>query len=264
MAFNLASVSNQTRLRAPRIVLLGESKVGKSTLASQAESPIIIQIKNEEGLDDIPCARFPVCSTFQEVMQCISSLYTDNHEYHTVVIDSASALEPLVWQSVCRRNGNVDSIEKAGGGYGKGFLFALDEWRQLVEGLDALRSAREMASILIGHTRVRRYDDPLEGSYDRFEWDINTKAESFLFRWADAILFAAFKTVVRHEGVGFNKEVKRAIDITNGARYLYTQRRPGHPGGGRGIWGRLSYELPLSWPALMDAVAAAQQRNAAQ
>ncbi len=261
MAFDLSSVTSGVRLRAPRVILLGESKVGKSTLASQADSPIVIQIKNEEGLDDIPCSRFPVSTTFQEVMLCIESLYREEHQYKTVVIDSASALEPLIWQSVCRRNGNVDSIEKAGGGFGKGFLFALDEWRQLAEGLDALRSTREMASILIGHTRVRRYDDPLEGSYDRFEWDINTKAESFLFRWADAVLFAAFKTIVRREEVGFNKEIKRAIDITGGARYLYTQRRPGHPGGGRGVWGRLPYELPLSWGSLMDSVATASQHG---
>jgi len=254
MAFNLDSITSGICVRPPRIILLGEPKVGKSTMASQAPNPIFIPIAKEDGLDSIECAQFPVSNSFADVMSCLGTLYTENHEHQTVVIDSASALEPLVWSAVCQRSGPVNSIEKVGGGYGKGYAFALDEWRQLAEGLDALRDKKTMACILTGHTKVRRYDDPLEGSYDRHEWDIHTKAESFLYRWADAVLFAAFKTVVFREDVGFNKEKKRGIDTSSGQRFLYTQRRPGHPGGGRGSWGKLPYELPLDWNSLAGAL----------
>jgi hypothetical protein len=162
-----------------------------------------------------------------------------------------------VWKAVCEEDEKrPENIEKVGGGYGKGYLFAVDKWRQLTKALDALRDTKCMSCILIGHTRVRRYDDPIEGSYDRFEWDIHAKAENMMYRWCDSILFASFKAaIVRKEEVGFDKTVKRAIDISQGERYLYTQKRPGHPGGGRGIWGRLPYEIPMSWDSLMDAAA---------
>ena len=266
MAFDLASISHETRIRAPRIIVIGESKVGKSTFAASAPNPAILPIKGEEGVDDLrnsisgeklAVEPLPVCLSLDDVMGWFGALYTQEHDYQTVVVDSASTLEHLVWEDVCRRNGNVDGIEKVGGGWAKGYTESLPVWRRITEALDALRADRGMASIIIGHTRIRRHDDPLEGGYDRFEWDIHDKASSLLFRWADAILFAGFKTVVRHEDVGFGKEAKRAIDITGGQRFLYTQHRPGHPGGGRGVYGRLSYELPLLWSAFQDAVAAA-------
>ena len=60
---------------------------------------------------------------------------------------------------------------------------------------------------------------------------------------------------------GFNGEKKRAIDGANGMRFLYTQKRPSHPGGGRGMYGALPYELPLDWASFQAAVAAAMGNN---
>jgi hypothetical protein len=192
-------------------------------------------------------------------MSALYSLYSEQNSYGTVVIDSASALEPLVWADVCQRNGNVDSIEKVNGGYGKGYIESVSAWRLLTEALDALRAELNMASILIGHVKVKRFDDPTGDSYDQYQFDINAQAANLLYRWADVILFANTKVIVKKEDVGFNKEKHRGIDITGGARFLYTQKSPAHPGGGRGVYGQLPYELPLSWANFMDAVAAASK-----
>jgi hypothetical protein len=78
-----------------------------------------------------------------------------------------------------------------------------------------------------------------------------------LKRWADVILFCNTKVSVKKEGedTTFSKAKKRGYDLTHGQRFLYTQKRPAHPGGGRGIYGSLAYELPLSWTAFEEAVA---------
>lgn len=256
MAFNLASVSNETRIRAPRIVLLGVEKIGKSTFAASSDAPIFIPMKGEEGIDSIAVPQFPTCHTLKDVLEAIYSLYSEQHNYGTVVIDSASALEPLVWLDVCQRHSNVDSIEKVGGGYGKGYTEAVSVWRTISSALDSLRDQRNMASIVIGHVKVKRFDDPAGPSYDQYQFDINDKAANLLYRWADVILFANTKVVVKTEE-HFGKEKGRGIDITGGARFLYTQKRPSHPGGGRGVFGQIPYELPLSWPSFLDAVQAA-------
>lgn len=241
-------------------MLLGVEKIGKSTFASQADNPIVISIKGEEGVDDLPVDKFPTCNSFDNVLECFGTLYQEAHNYHTVVVDSASALEPLVWAATCRRNGNAETIEKVGGGYAKGYTEALTEWRQITEALDSLRTARGMASIIIGHVRVKRFDDPGGDSYDQYQFDLNDKASNLLYRWADVLLFANTKVVVRKEDVGFNKKHARGIDIAEGQRFLYTQKRPAHPGGGRGVFGRLPYELPLSWVNFMDAVASVSKQ----
>lgn len=257
MSFNLASVTAEIRLRAPRIVLLGVEKIGKSTFAAGADSPIFVPVRGEEGIDALGVPQFPTCGTLADIMSCLYSLYSEQHSHGTVVIDSASALEPLVWADVCRENGNAGSIEKVNGGYGKGYIEAVSYWRRITEALDSLRNERNMASILIGHVKVKRFDDPAGDSYDQYQFDINEKAANLLYRWADVILFANTKVVVRKEDVGFNKKHATGVDINNGARFLYTQKKPAHPGGGRGAYGRLPYELPLSWVNFMDSVAAA-------
>lgn len=253
--FNLNSITQEKVIRPPRIILLGVEKIGKSTFAAGAESPVFVPIKGEEGIDDIDIPRFPTCQLYTQVEECISALYLESHQYKTVVLDSISALEPLVWADVCQKNGNATSIEKIGGGYGKGYTEALHLWHRLTEGLDSLRNHRNMASILIGHVKIKRFDDPCGESYDTYQCDLHDRATNLLYRWADVILFANTKVIVKKEAVGFGREKRRGIDAEPGDRFLYTQKRPSHPGGGRGIYGQLPYELPLSWQNFLDAIA---------
>jgi hypothetical protein len=265
----LESISIEAKMRAPRILLLGVEKIGKTSFACGCEfaesgellsagqnSPIVLPVKGEEGADDLAVGKFPTLQTFAETLQAIGALYNEPHEFGTCVIDSVSALEPLVWQDVCQAH-NADSIEQVGGGYGKGYTEALNRWRDLLAGLDALRAARNMATVLIGHAKVKRFDDPAGDSYDQYQLDLHDKAGAVLLRWADVILFANTKTTVKKEDAGFGKEKARGTDITGGKRFLYTQKRPAHPGGGRGVYGRLPYELPLSWTAFQSAITTA-------
>ena len=261
MAFDLASITTETRIRAPRIILLGVEKIGKSTFASGANNPVFIPIKGEEGIDDIAVPKFPVVREYGDLLSCFGTLYNTNHQHETVVIDSASTLEPIIWLDVCQRNGNVDSIEKVGGGYAKGYTEALSRWRQIAESLDALRSERNMASIIVGHVKVKRFDDPCGDSYDTYQFDLNDRASNLLYRWADVILFAKNKIVVKKEEVGFGKEKHRAIDISGGNRFLYTQKNPSYPAGGRGVFGHLPAEIPLTWNHFMDAVQVATTKR---
>ncbi len=256
MAFDLASISTGPGLRPPRIVLLGVEKIGKSTFAAGADSPIFLPIKGEEGIDDLDVPQFPLTQNVENVFEAFSTLYTDKHSHKTVVLDSASAFEPLIWKQVCQKHGNVDSIEKVGGGYAKGYTEALHEWRQITVALDALRNHRNMAIIIVGHVLVKRFDDPAGDSYDQYQFDLHAKAANLLYRWADVILFANTKVVVKETDVGFGKTKGRGLDNAGGQRFLYTQKHPAHPGGGRGAYGRLPYELPLSWANFQDAVAA--------
>ena len=272
MAFDLASISSEAVARAPRIVLLGVEKIGKTSFACGdrvadgkiveygLNAPVIVSVNGEQGADAIPVPKFPVAQSFSDVIEALASLYTGEHEFGTVVVDSVSALEPLIWAETCQEAG-VQSIEKVGGGYGKGYTEALSRWRRLLGGLDALRTKKGMASIVIGHTKVKAINNPDTDSYDAYQLDINDKAANLLFRWADLILFANTKVVVKKENTGFNGEKKRAIDAANGMRFLYTQKRPSHPGGGRGVYGALPYELPLDWASFQAAVAACMGSN---
>ena len=259
MSFSLANITQGAVYRPPRIVLLGVPKVGKSTFGANSDRPIFLPIKGEEGIDGLNVASFPPSQTFADLMSAILSLYRDEHNFGTVVIDSASALEPLIWEAVCRKH-NAATIDKVLNGFGKGYTEALYLWRQLTEGLDALRNYKNMTIILIGHVKVKMFNDPNGESYDRYQFNINDKAADSLLWWADSILFANKKSVVRKEDGGF-KDIKKGIDVTGGKSFLYTQYRPAHPGGGRDAYGHLPYEMELSWNAYITAVGTAIQQE---
>lgn len=146
-------------------MIYGTEGVGKSTTASQAPSPVFIP--TEDGLDQIACDSFPLAKSYGDVMQALSALYAEPHDYQTVVVDSLDWLERLIWDEVCREYG-VKSIEKVDGGYSKGYSHALTQWRKVVEGLDALRNQRGMCVILLAHAKVEKFEDPESAAYDRY------------------------------------------------------------------------------------------------
>ena len=172
---NLQSIKQGAQLRAPRIVLLGVEKIGKSTFAAGADRPIFLPIRQEEGVDDLDVAKFPTLQNFNQVREALGTLAKEDHDFKTVVIDSASALEPIIYGDVCETE-KAASIEKVGGGYGKGYTEALSRWRELMQALDYLREHKGMASVIIGHVKVKKFDDPLNESYDQFQFDVNDKA----------------------------------------------------------------------------------------
>jgi len=259
VGFDLSSIASSKKDRPRRIIVLGKPKCGKSTFATQSDKPVFLPIRGEEGIDDLDVPTFPVINTYADLIEALGTLYVDDHGYSTAVIDSVSTLEPIFWKECCRINQGVDSIEKVGGGFHKGYTEVLKQWREFTDGMDALRNDRNMTIILVGHTSIGKMNDPGCEPYTRWDFDIHKYASALLTRWADGIAFVQHKVIVKKDDQGFGKKTNRALDAGGGQPFLYTQERPSHPGGGRGPWGKLPYEMPLSWAALTDALAKAKK-----
>ena len=132
-------------------MLYGVQGVGKTTWAASARAPVFVQ--TEEGANDIGPDRFPVSTSFDEVLANLRKLGEHDHAFETVVIDSLDWLEQLIWRKVCQEKG-VSSIEDIG--YGKGYVAAVDLWKKVIACLDWLRDHKGMATVLIAHSRVER------------------------------------------------------------------------------------------------------------
>ena len=83
----------------PRILIYGTEGVGKSTFASAAPRPIFVQ--TEDGLAQIDCDKFPLAASFEDVRLALCELRTQQHDYETVVVDSADWLERMIWDKLC-------------------------------------------------------------------------------------------------------------------------------------------------------------------
>lgn len=253
MAISLASISRTTRNSLPpRIVIHGQQKIGKSTFAAGAHNPIFLPL--EDGLSGIETNSFPLLTSYAQVEEALVSLYKDEHDFGTVVVDSTDWLEPLIWAHVCQKN-SWASIEAPG--YGKGYVEANAVWRTFLDKLNTLRMERGMAVILIAHSAVKRFEAPDSEAFDRYELKMQKGALGLIVEWADAILFAQEETRIKKEQLGQNV---RTRGESTGRRIMQTNAKPSFIAGNRYD---LPDVLPLSWPALVEAMSRPAEAKAA-
>jgi len=241
MAFDLKSIRKNDAIAAPRVMVYGVEGIGKSTFAAHAPNPIFIC--TEDGLGSLSVDHFPLASSFDDVVGAISTLYSDKHEYQTVALDSLDWLEGMIWKDVESKHDAKDLA------YGKGAVIAAEKWREVLDGLNALRNDKGMAVILIAHCTIKRFDSPETEPYDRYQPKLQERSNALIREWCDAVLFANYKTIVKKDDVGFNKTVARGI--STGERLLYTSERPAYMAKNRYS---LPESIPLSWEAFTSAI----------
>lgn len=254
MAISLASLNRLSAPKPPRIVLYGPHGIGKNTFAAGAPKPVLIDIEDGHP-SDTPIDAFPKAQNFSDVMGALTALCSEDHEFETVIIDSLDWFEPMVWAEACSRNQWVD-IEAPG--YGKGYLAALDIWRDYLDAINFLRNEKGMAIIQTAHAQITRFDSPETEPYDRYGIKLQKRASELVQEHADMVLFANFKVSTTKTDAGFNKKVTRGVG--GGQRVIYTEERPAFLAKNRH---RLPPELPLDWNALAGAMSAASAAAAA-
>lgn len=223
-------------VRPRRVLLYGVHGIGKSTWAAAAPRPIFIQ--TEDGLGDIGCDRFPVAESYDQVLDQIGQVCSEKHAYQTVVLDSLDWLEKLIWAKVAATE-KVASIEKIG--YGKGYVFALSLWREVLGALNYLRVERKMGVVLIAHSAVKRVELPDQDGFDSYTPALHRTALATVAEWCDEILFANYRIFTKNSGDGLHEKTKALGD---GERVVYTGERPSRVAKNRL---NLPDELPLAW-----------------
>jgi hypothetical protein len=150
------------------------------------------------------------------VLAAIDDLLANpGHGYLSLVIDTLDALESLIHEYICRRDGkaNVESY-----GYGKGYKVAVVEVRVLQERLDRLINAG-MAIIILAHSDEKTFKNPRGPDYDRYRSEMHELAWSKIAGWCDVVGFLDF------EGgggalKGDESQAKRARGWSTGRRLI--------------------------------------------
>lgn len=220
MALSLASIKKSASGQAPpRILLYGVEGVGKTTLAASAPNPVFLW--TEEGAGKLSVDGFPLIKRYDELMEVIGVLLTEDHEFQTVVLDSLDWLEPIVWAETCKRGG-YENIESPG--YGKGYKEADLVWREVIEGLGALREERSMGLVVIAHSQVKTFHDPERESYDRYVIKLHERASGIWRENVDAILFANYRMSITKDGKPNDKNAR--VRATGGQmRAVFCEQR---------------------------------------
>lgn len=215
-----------------RCMVYGVQGVGKSTFGAMSDRPVFIQ--TEDGLGEVNCAKFPLARSFGDVMAALGELRTGEHNFGTIVIDSLDWLERLIWAEVCAAE-NVSNIEKIG--FQKGYTYAVNYWRQLLDALDGLRSARAMSVILIAHSKVEKFQTPEDAAFDRFSPRLHKLASAVVLEWCDEVFFVAYSNATDPKRVKTGAAPDRIMRTSEGPTHVAKNRLAMPP------------ELPLEWAA---------------
>jgi hypothetical protein len=231
------------KIKAPyRLTVHGPDGVGKTTFAASAPNSIILgpEIAGSEHLD---VHRFPLPDgglTWEDAREAVFVLTNDPHEYKTLVVDSLDHLEPLLFNALCRRE-KVNSIEDVGGGFGKGYVAALDAWRYFLADLERLQAKRGMNVVLLAHSFIKNFKNPEGDDFDRYILKLHEKSAALIREWSHGVYFATYETFAVREK---KDRAETAKGVGGSNRVLYTQRRAAYDAKDR--YG-LPTKLPLNW-----------------
>ncbi len=209
-------ISKGKKTCALRVVLYGPEGIGKSTFGARFPAPLFLDV--EAGTRHIDVARFdPAPSSWTALLEAVREFLRERPaEFATLVLDTADWAEQMCVKHVCDKN-QKDGIESFG--YGKGYVYAAEEFGKLLDLLeDVIRAGYNV--VILAHAKMRKFEQPDElGAYDRWEMKLSKNVAPMVKEWADMVLFANYKTMVITTGTG---DGKKAHAQGQGKRVLYT------------------------------------------
>ena len=235
-------------IKRPHFILgYGPDGTGKTVFASEAPKCIIVG--PEDGSNHINVARAKNINTYTDVVNALTWLLKEKHDFKSVGLDSIDFIEPLLFDQVCTDN-KWKTIEDPG--FGKGYAVALTYWSVIINLCKKLRDERGMNVIVIAHSQIKTMNDPLQTlGYDRFVLKLNEKASAKWRESVDAVLFMNFEDVIFKA----NKGDRKGKGGGESVRKIYTVRSAAFDAKNRL---GLPPELPLGWKHFSEAADAGQ------
>ena len=184
--------------------------------------------------------RYPLnnIQNFKEFKQALVDIRDLDHDFTTLVIDNLTFVEALIKRSICEAH-NVDSIEKAGGGYGKGFTEVDERVEDVINLIEQISDSKEMDIIVIAHAKEKAHNAPgLEESYDRWVMSLEKKTNATVMRRIPNILFAMYEEKTTKTKTG------KVIGVDTDKRFFRTNHKPAYDAKNRGS---LPDKMEMNW-----------------
>ena len=215
---SLLSTISKPEDRAVIVTIIGDSGLGKTSLAATFPKPIVIRA--EDGLQAIPAENrpdaFPTLTSVDALWEQLTALLKEEHDYKSLVIDSATALERLFIQHVIESDPKKPrSINQALGGYGAGLAAVAAMHQRVRKACGMLNERKGMHIVFVAHADTETIELPDQDPYTRYSLRLGKKSVAPYVDDSDIVGFLKLTTYTTGDG-----ERKKAI--SDGSRQLVT------------------------------------------
>lgn len=194
--------------RGKKIVLYGESGIGKSTLSSMLPNPVFIDLDN--GCAELTHPKtgeplidrcFQDVKTFEDVRGLLQSNAYDS--FNSLIIDNVTVLETLAVQYVLKtvKAGNQRNIQAADiehYGWGKGYRHLYDHMNLILQDLDVVLD-KGINVCLLAQSSAKTVPNPDGDDYLREGPRLcnakNNSVEDLYCEWADHLLRIGYQMI---------------------------------------------------------------------
>lgn len=178
---------------APKVLIYGQSGVGKSTLASKFKKPVFLDL--EGGLNYLEVDRTPQIVSLDKFYKYLAELYqtaeAGKRVYDTIVIDSTDWLV----RKVVEKAAGIDkahleeTLNKSNGGYGNGAQVLANHIRTKLLPMLVLLNKQGYGICLIAHAERKTLVDEEGFNTDRIAPKIDEKTMHVFVEWADSVFY---------------------------------------------------------------------------
>lgn len=267
----LNSITDAPAGQGQRIVLYGQEKMGKTTLACDAPNALLVPL--EDGHAGIKVRSLPRLTHWEHVQQLMGDLDAGLADgtlqpNTTLVWDSVTALERMMQDYTMRMSpgydARADSMNSVHGGYGKGWGILTASFIGWLAHLDRLKM-HGINHVLICHSITLEVQDPAYGGYHQHDVALyspksakSSGPREALVQWADMIGFIHEPMYIQktERGSGANKQTVLAQGIAQGkGRVLEIERSPAWVAGNRyALTGNVQIPAEGGWNHLAQAI----------
>lgn len=219
----------QPAFQPPRIIVNAVEGWGKTTLAAHTPNPLIVMAAGETGYETllgsglVPSVDAAKVATWSETLALVDELIENASGHKTLVFDAMGGFERQCHEHVCLRDFDGDWGERGFSSFQKGYDLAVADWLHLLSRLDRLRDTHGVMVLMLAHSKVKSFKNPMGADFDRYISDVHEKTWAVTAKWADAVFFGNFYTIV--EGGKTGDRPKKGKGIGGVDRVLYTERR---------------------------------------
>jgi hypothetical protein len=171
------------------VLVYGQTKIGKSTLCSQADSALFLA--TEPGLNALDVYQVPIQS-WEDLRKACAEIVEGNHPFKTVILDTIDNAYKFCTEYILAK---FKVEHESDLGYGKGYALVNNEFQRVLTKLAFL----PYGLFLISHAKEMEVDSRT-GKYMRVVPTLPDKARKIVLGMADMVLFCDLEAVSGEKG----------------------------------------------------------------